>query len=101
MDKNCFILREVEIDELAELVAQKLSVMLQNNTNTSFSILTTDDDTLIGTDEACKILGISPRTMQNYRDRKCISVIMRGPHKALYYRSEILAFRDANRTEAR
>ena len=67
----------------------------------STSINTREEDDLIGTAEACKILGVKPRTMQNYRDRKCFSVIMRGPHKALYYRSEILAFRDANRIEAR
>lgn len=56
---------------------------------------------LIGTAEACKILGIGSRTMQRYRDRKCFTVIMRGPHKALYYRHEIEAFRDANRRSAR
>ena len=53
-------------------------------------------DELIGTAEACEILGCSSRTLQRYRDRKCFTVIMRGPHKALYHRSEILAFRDAN-----
>lgn len=53
-------------------------------------------DDLIGTAEACKILGCSSRTLQRYRDRKCFTVIMRGPHKALYHRSEILAFREAN-----
>lgn len=55
-----------------------------------------DPDELIGTAEACKILGCSSKTMQNYRDRKLFNVIMRGPHKALYYRSEVLAFREAN-----
>lgn len=56
---------------------------------------------LIGTAEACKILGVKERTMQRYRDRRCFTVIMRGPHKALYYRHEIEAFRDANRRSAR
>ena len=56
---------------------------------------------LIGTAEACEILGVKERTMQRYRDRRCFTVIMRGPHKALYYRHEIEAFRDANRRSAR
>ena len=55
-----------------------------------------DPDELIGTTEACKILGCCPKTMQSYRDRKLFNVVMRGPKKALYYRSEILAFREAN-----
>ena len=98
---NCFILKEVEIEKLAELVAQKLCAMMQDNNSTSSSTYAPDNEKLIGTDEACEILGISPRTMQRYRDRKCFSVVKRGPHKALYYRSEILAFRDANRNNAR
>lgn len=57
---------------------------------------THEEDSLIGSAEACEILGCSSRTLQRYRDRKCFTVIMRGPHKALYHRSEILAFRDAN-----
>ena len=55
-----------------------------------------EPDELIGTAEACKILGCCPKTMQSYRDRKLFNVVMRGPKKALYYRSEILAFREAN-----
>jgi len=62
---------------------------------------TREKDELIGTAEACKILGCCPRTMQNYRDSKLFTVVKVGPHKALYYRSEILAFRDAHRIEAR
>ena len=55
------------------------------------------DEELIGTAEACRILGgISERTMQRYRDRRLFSVIKVGPHKALYYRGEIEAFRNAN-----
>ena len=53
-------------------------------------------DELIGTAEACKILGCCPRTMQRYRDLRLFNITMIGPHKALYYRSEILAFRENN-----
>lgn len=58
---------------------------------------TREKDDLIGTAEACKLLGgISERTMQRYRDRRLFTIVKVGPHKALYYRSEILAFRDAH-----
>lgn len=75
-------------------VEEALVKLLPDLLNTSIN--TREEDDLIGTAEACKILGIGPRTMQRYRDRKCFNVVMRGPHKALYYRSEILAFRNAN-----
>lgn len=79
-------------DALKEILPQMLST--SNNTR--------EEDELIGTAEACRLLGgISSRTMQRYRDRNCFNVVMRGPHKALYYRSEILAFRDANRNSAK
>lgn len=80
-------------------VEEALVKLLPDLLNTSIN--TREDDDLIGTAEACKILGIGPRTMQRYRDRKCFNVVMRGPHKALYYRSEILAFRNANQINAR
>lgn len=80
-------------------VEEALVKLLPDLLNTSIN--TREKDDLIGTAEACKILGIGPRTMQRYRDRKCFNVVMRGPHKALYYRSEILAFRNANQINAR
>ena len=55
-----------------------------------------EPDELIGTAEACKILGCCERTMARYRNLRVFNVVMRGPHKALYYRSEVLAFREAN-----
>lgn len=67
----------------------------------STSIHPHEEDQLIGTKEACKILGCCSRTMQNYRDRKCFNVVKIGPHKALYYRSEILAFRDSHKVKPR
>ena len=93
MDVNDFESR------VKKAVEEALVKLLPDLLNTSIN--TREKDELIGTAEACKILGIGPRTMQRYRDRKCFNVVMRGPHKALYYRSEILAFRDANRIEAR
>ena len=60
-----------------------------------------EEDELIGTKEACKILGCVPKTMASYRSRKLFRVVMRGPKKALYYKSEILAFRDANTRPSR
>ena len=80
-------------------VEEALVKLLPDLLNTSIN--TREEDELIGTAEACKILGIGTRTMQNYRDRKCFNVVMRGPHKALYYRSEILAFRNANQINAK
>lgn len=81
-----------ELDKRFGPVATALSVT---------SINAREEDELIGTAEACKILGCCSRTMQNYRDRKCFNVVKVGPHKALYYRSEILAFRDAHRVNAK
>ena len=50
-------------------------------------------DELISTRDACKILGCCPKTMQHYRDLKLFPVVMNGPHKALYYRKDIEEFR--------
>lgn len=51
-------------------------------------------DELIGTAEACKILGCCPRTMQRYRDLRLFPFKRVGPHKALYFKKDIEAFRD-------
>lgn len=91
---------QIDASELEALVKKAVANALAEY-QLSTSNNTREEDDLIGTAEACKILGICSRTMQRYRDRKCFKVVMRGPHKALYYRSEILAFRDANRIEAR
>ena len=60
-----------------------------------------EDDELIDTKEACRILGCCAKTMQTYRNRKLFRVVMRGPKKAMYYKSEILQFRDANTRSSR
>ena len=62
---------------------------------------TEDEDELIGTAEAARILGCSTRTVATYRSRGLWQVVMRGPKKALYYKSQILAFRDANTRPSR
>ena len=91
---------QVEASELEDLVKKAVANALAEYQLSASNNMREEDD-LIGTAEACKILGIGSRTMQRYRDRKCFNVVMRGPHKALYDRSEILAFRDANRVNAR
>ena len=48
-------------------VEEALVKLLPDLLNTSIN--TREDDDLIGTAEACKILGIGSRTMQRYRDR--------------------------------
>ena len=100
MDVRLIHIQEAELEAMMrKVVSEELKKILPEYLSTSNN--TREGSELIGTKEACEILGICPRTMQRYRDRGCFSVVMRGPHKALYYRSEILAFRDANRIEAR
>ena len=82
----------ISADNLIQLLKDFFLPLIENNQKGQSQ----DPDKLIGTAEACKILGCCPKTMQSYRDRKLLNVVMRGPKKALYYRSEILAFREAN-----
>lgn len=89
----------IEASELEALVKKAVAEALSEHQKLT-SINTREEDELIGTAEACKILGCCTRTMQNYRDAKLFTVVKVGPHKAMYYRSEIQAFRDANRIEA-
>ena len=44
----------------------------QQMLNTSAKSTTPDDEVWIGTKDACKILGISDRTLQNYRTKGTI-----------------------------
>ena len=86
-------IEDVEIKVmLKKLVAEALSEYFQA---TPYN--TREEDELIGTAEACELLGgISERTMQRYRDGKYFRVVMFGPKKSMYYRSEILTFREAH-----
>lgn len=61
----------------------------------------TEEDELVGTAEAARILGCSPRTLASYRSRRLISVVFLGPHKAMYYRSQLEAFRAAHTRPSR
>ena len=82
----------ISADSLLQLLKDFFLPLIENSQKGQSQ----DPDELIGTAEACKILGCCPKTMQSYRNRKLFNVVMRGPKKALYYRSEILAFREAN-----
>jgi hypothetical protein len=90
----------IELSELEALIKKAVAEAIAEHQLAITSNNTRECSELIGTAEACKILGCCARTMQRYRDLRCFSVIMRGPKKALYYRREIEAFRDANRIEA-
>lgn len=86
----------IEVSEFKALIKEAVAEALAERA-IDISINTREEDDLIGTAEACKLLGgISERTMQRYRDGKYFTVVMAGPKKAMYYRSEILAFRDAH-----
>ena len=98
METNYYLLKEVQIEELAKMVATMVRADLVACKGT---ISRAEEDELIGTKEACKLLGCVPKTMASYRSRKLFRVVMRGPKKALYYKSEILAFRDANTRPSR
>ena len=96
-EKITYVFEVEDIDVIADLIADKLAVKMAN---TSINARANEDE-LIGTKEACKILGCVPKTMASYRSRKLFRVVMRGPKKALYYKSEILAFREANTRPSR
>ena len=96
-EKILYMLEAKDIDVFADLVADKLAVKMANISINARA----EGDELIGTKEACRILGCCPKTMQSYRNRKLFRVVMRGPKKALYYRSEIEAFREANTRSSR
>ena len=86
-----------DVDVLADLIATKLMAKMGHTSINAHA----DEDELIGTREACRILGCCSKTMQSYRNRKLFRVVMRGPKKAMYYKSEILAFREANTRKSR
>ena len=98
MDKKSFIVREVEFNDLAEAVAEKVIAMMKDSIalTSSKNARGEDDESLISTKEACRILACGERTLQRYRASRLVSVIYRGPHRCFYYRDEILSLRDAN-----
>jgi hypothetical protein len=96
-EKITYVIEVNDIDAFVDMFAAKLAVKMSNTSINARA----DEDELIGTKEACKILGCVPKTMASYRSRKLFRVVMRGPKKALYYKSEILAFREANTRQSR
>lgn len=59
-----------------------------------------DGEEYLGCEQVCRILGVSPRTFQRYRDENRIAFIQRG-RKIYVKRSDLDAFQEANRIEAR
>ena len=96
-EKRIYQFEVEDLDVLADLITTKLEAKMGH---TSINARTEEDE-LIGTKEACRILGCCSKTMQSYRNRKLFRVVMRGPKKAMYYKSEILAFREANTRKSR
>ena len=96
-EKKTYLLEAEDMDALAELIATKLASKMGRTSINARE----EEDELIGTAEAARILGCSTRTIASYRSRGLWQVVMRGPKKAMYYKSEILAFRDANTRPSR
>ena len=96
-EKITYVFEVEDIDVIADLIADKLAVKMAN---TSINARANEDE-LIGTKEACKILGCGTRTMASFRAKKLFRVVMRGPRKALYFRRDIEAFREANTRPSR
>lgn len=61
----------MESEAYQNLVAS-INRIEQHMLNTSAKSTTPDDEVWIGTKDACKILGISDRTLQNYRTKGTI-----------------------------
>lgn len=85
------------LDELADLIADRLNAKMSH---TSINARAEEDD-LIDSKEACRILACCERTLQRYRSAHLLNVTYRGPHRCLYVRSEVLAFRAANTRPSR
>ena len=98
-DVKIITMTEAELEELLQRTVRETVATVMKCGVTSNN--TREEDELIGTKEACEILGCCSRTLQNYRDARLFSVVMVGPHKALYSRREIEAFRNSHRIEAR
>ncbi len=79
----------VSAEDLKQAIRECLQELISNQ-----DINAPKKDELIGTKEACKILGCSTRTMQRYRDLRVFPFERVGPHKALYFKRDIETFRD-------
>lgn len=80
------------LDELADLIADRLNA---KTGHTSINARAEEDE-LVDSKEACRILACCERTLQRYRASRLVTVIYRGPHRCYYFREELLSLRDAN-----
>ena len=85
------------LNELADLIADRLNA---KTGHTSINARAEEDE-LVDSKEACRILACCERTLQRYRSARLLNVIYRGPHRCFYVRSEVLAFRAANTRPSR
>lgn len=88
--------RSSEILELFYNI-EKINENIDNYVNTHKQLLS--DDPFLGNKEVCKLLQISPRTLQDYRDKRLIAFYkMEG--KILYKMSDILKMLENNYYDA-
>ena len=91
-DKKIYLLEAEDLDVLADMIAARLATRLGESAHNVCA-----DEELVTTKEACQILHVSPRTMQNYRDRKLFRVVKTaGPKKALYFKQDIIEYLEAH-----
>ena len=91
--ETVFLITESQLKELmfATLDEYRKGCTTDNRNN---------DDEYITGKQVCEELGISARTFQRYRDEHRIAFIQRG-RKIYVKRSDLVAFQEANRIEAR
>ena len=95
---------KVSIDDqkLEDIVCRAVKRAMAEYLPTNGSTATTSrEDDLIDSKEACRILGCGERTLQRYRSARLLNVPYRGPHRCLYFMSEVIEFRNANMRPSR
>lgn len=92
---NIPILTEEDIRRIFREELQRFS------TSISAASARTEEDELVDSKEAARILGCTTRTLASYRSRRLISVTFLGPHKAMYWKSELEAFLAAHTRPSR
>ena len=91
-EKKIFLLEAEDMEVLAEMIAAKLSVKMGLSSLNARA----EENELISTKEACRILACCERTLQRYRAARLVTIVYRGPHRCYYYRDEIMSLREAN-----
>ena len=85
------------LNEIAQMTATTVVAMLKDSALLSSIInARAEEDELVDSKEACRILACCERTLQRYRASRLVTVIYRGPHRCYYFRDELLSLRDAN-----